>query len=223
MISDNREGQRYVMTRESSLRRIVLPGLVCILAGGLLAGCGHKEVVEKPQIAPGMAGTTSAWARYIDSGFMPVTGYGIVVGLGDNGGTEVPPRLKLMLTKYISAHGIGSHRQGMSGVTPMRFLRDPDTAIVRIVGKIPAGAPAGSKFDIKVEAIGNQTKSLDGGWLYAVDLHQQTAGVDVAVKTSHVLATAEGPVYINPFVDTTDPANDSRLRSGRIVGGGKVT
>ena len=44
-----------------------------------------------------------------------------------------------------------------------------------------------------------------------------------AVRESRVLAQAHGAVFVNPFVDDRNPAATSRLRAGRVIGGGVTT
>ncbi|MFW5839395.1 MAG: flagellar basal body P-ring protein FlgI, partial [Planctomycetota bacterium] len=202
--------------------------LILLAAGFVLSGCSWNSKPE-PQnveaavaIEPAYRGTVAEHARLVDSGYLPVTGYGIVVGLGQDGSSEVPPRLKTLLVKQLARNGLGWWRDDTETVTPMRVLRDPDTAIVRVSGKIPAGAPASTTFDVEVQAVGNQTRSLAGGILMPVELHREQPGVDVALRATKTMATAGGPVYINPFIDPEKPENLAKMRSGRIVGGGKV-
>lgn len=203
---------------------IVLGGIVAVL----LTGCEEKKtvatpVVELPPVPPLLEDTVAEHARLLDAGYMPVTGYGLVIGLGEKGSKEVPPRLRTLMTKYLSKYGLGWWRYGLQEITPMVVLRDPDTAIVQVTGKIPAGAPAGTVFDVEVQAIGSDVTSLDGGALIPMELQQDRPGVDVANRSLKTWAEALGPVYINPFIDTADPANQSKLLKGRVVGGGKVT
>ncbi len=193
-----------------------------------LSGCGWLEP-DRPQaveamveIEPVYRGTVAEHARLADLGYLPVSGYGVVVALGQNGSQEVPPRLESLLVKQLSRHGLGWWRHGTERVTPMRILRDPDTAIVRIKGKVPAGAPKETHFDVEIQAVGNQAKSLEGGILMTCELYRTQPGVDVAMRSTHLIATAKGPVYINPFIDPTDPKNVAKLRAGRVIGGGRV-
>ncbi len=194
----------------------------------LLTGCEEKKTVAEPQVElPALPaileGTVAQHARMLDAGYMPVAGYGLVVGLGDQGSREVPPRLRTRMTEYLGKQGLGWYRYKTEDLSPMMVLQDPDTAIVRVTGKIPAGAPKGTVFDVEIRALGSDVTSLDGGALMPVELNRERPGVDVATTHLQVWAEAMGPIYINPFIDAEDPTNQSKLLSGRIVGGGKVT
>jgi hypothetical protein len=84
--------------------------------------------------------------------------------------------------------------------------------------------PAASKnqrFDVRVTALpGTQTTSLEGGWLYGVDL-VEARQVGIGIKP---LATAEGPV----FTDSALPGSPESGRGGQdprtgyVLGGGSV-
>jgi hypothetical protein len=202
--------------------------MAAILATVLLVGCDSEQTnlesrVELPPLPPLLRGTVAEHARLLDAGEMPVTGYGLVIGLGDKGSTEVPPRLRTYMTKYLARMGFGWWRQHTQDVSPMVILRDPDTAIVEVRGRVPSGAPKGAVFDVEVQAISSDVVSLNGGVLMPMELHQHRPGVDVALHNTQTWGEALGPVYINPFIDPSDPKNQSKLLQGRVVGGGEVT
>ena len=122
-------------------------------------------------IQPGIAGTVSEFARLNGGDEVSVRGYGVVVGLGDNGSGEVPANLEKYLGQLMLKYQMVAPSQGATALTPSRMLRDKDTAVVIVQGKIPPAAPAGTQFDLHVEALpGSQATSLDGGTLMSCDL-----------------------------------------------------
>jgi len=149
-----------------------------------------------------LAGTVGEYGTLLSSQ-APVGGPGVVVGLGKNGSSEIPQNLKRKLIGYLNTLGIGRASRGTEAVTPIAFLQDTDTAIVRVAGIIPPGAPKGTRLDAFVYAVPRtQTKSLEGGLLLPTDLswEQGAAGRNQNLKT---LATVEGPIFVNPFIDPT--------------------
>ena len=155
---------------------------------------------------------------------MRVVGYGLVVGLGTGGSADCPRDVRSRLLHELHRRP-EFHRAGSptNPITPEMMIDDPDTAMVMVEGEIPAGAVAGSDFDVSVAALpGTQTTSLRGGWLYACDLSVYRMLTETAGVTGKRLARAQGPVLLNPFSDRPDAATRSSERNGRIVGGGIV-
>ena len=97
---------------------------------------------------PYVAGTVAEYATLVGGGELPVRGYGVVVGLGKNGSAEVPRHLQESISQYLLKKKLGSWHAGTEGITPTRFLRDLDTAVVLVEGAIPPGAPIGERFEI---------------------------------------------------------------------------
>jgi len=157
--------------------------------------------------------------------YMRVRGYGIVAGLGDRGSRECPERIRERLVQEMykraefSGAGIKPAR-----VSPEQIIDDLDTAVVVIEGEIPAAAQLGDRFDVNVSALsGTQTVSLEGGRLYTADLHIYREVGSGAVVEGKALATADGPVFINPFASGKKEEIRLRAREGVVIGGGKVT
>ncbi len=151
----------------------------------------------------------------------PVTlrGFGVVIGLGDNGGGDCPTTVREYLIDYFSREyapqGGGSEKPRLS---PQKLLDSPDTAVVTVTGIIPAGAPKGAPFDIQVEAIGPQVKSLEAGILLTCELKQfDRSGGGAGTLTGRPLARARGPVFTNPFA-----GEGGDTRRGFVLGGGKT-
>jgi hypothetical protein len=96
--------------------------------------------------------------------------------------------------------------------------------VVIIEGQIPAAAQPGDTFDVTVQALpGTQTVSLEGGRLYTADLHIYREVGSGSVIEGQTLATADGPVFINPFGETKNERIQLSAREGAVIGGGKVT
>jgi flagellar basal body P-ring protein FlgI len=193
----------------------------------VLAGCSKPEAVlpattvKKVNIPAGIAGTVSEYADMVGGEPLLVRGYGLVVGLGKNGSSEVPADVKAYLVRQMAKAGVGSAMAGTAGLTPEAMLADKDTAVVTVGGYLPPGAPAGTHFDLLVEALPNtQTASLDGGNLMTADLR---IGLMTGAVDAKPLASGKGSVFVNPFIDSTLPTEQGKLRSGRILNGGMVT
>lgn len=204
-----------------------------VVAGGLCLACPgcwleklstkSGDELEARTIPADIEGTVGEYASLVGGGSLLLDGHGLVVGLGKNGSSEVPPRLKKYLVEYMLKQKVGSALAGAGGVEPSQMIADEDTAVVRLVAVVPPGAPKGWTFDVRVAALSRTgTRSLSGGILYPFPLYIAT-GEDVAPSSgARAWAEVEGPVFLNPFLDANRPADAPRLREGRIIGGGKV-
>ena len=200
----------------------ILGGLGCsgpTTASGLL-GDLPKQQQELPA---NVDGTIAQYAELSGGGEMAVSGYGVVAGLGNSGSREVPSHLREYLTQYMLKQKVFSPMTGTGNVSPSRILEDLDTAVVVVTGIIPPGAPPGTIFDLQVTALPQtQTQSLDGGYLYPVELSLSIEGAAGVARASKPMAEGGGPVFINPFIDPSSPAEAAKLREGRIIAGGVV-
>jgi len=212
--------------------RILVVGL-CLCAA--LAGCKKndrpmslklKKSSRKPKITIPLhiKGTVAQYARFAGGGNLPIQAHGIVIGLGDKGSSEVPDRVRKSLTEYLLKQKLGSYRMGTRAVTPDLVLKDKDTSVVLVGGSLAPGAPVGTRFDVFVTALPQtQTQSLDGGILMPIDLSVAFGPIRrPRQKQATVLARAGGPVFVNPFLDPTAADDLAKLRTGRVIGGGKV-
>ena len=212
---------------------LLIPVIValCAAVGGCSEGLdemlGRSKAPDPENIyvpPPYQIGTVAEYARMEGGTLLPVKGYGLVVGLGKDGSEQVPPHLKKYFIKYLHLRGVGSEREGTVGVTPERVLRDLDTAVVEINGFIPPGAPKGQSFSVQVRAVSGDVRSLDGGTLWEADM-RLAVGItsrDPERGKSKILATAQGTVFVNPFLDDRKMADRVKQRQGRTIGGGKV-
>lgn len=151
-----------------------------------------------------------------------VSGYGLVVNLRGTGSADCPPALREWMLQKLAKEGFGSFRLGTADLTPEKVLADKNTAVVKVQGIIRPGAPKSTYFDLIVEALpSSQTTSLEGGLLYTAELHQ--GDVAAARPLSRVMASAYGPLFLNPFADPTkeEEKKQDDLRVGRVMGGGK--
>ncbi len=195
----------------------------------IAVGCGEQEMnpspeAELPSLPSYMEGTIAEQARLVHGGPTTVQGYGVVIGLGEDGSSEIPSHLANYLSQYLRMRDLGRWSRGTEELTPQRFLRDPDTAIVLIGGSIPPGAPKGARFDLQVTALPQtQTTSLEGGILMPAELRLAIGGMAPPGGPSRVVADGAGSVLVNPFVDDEDRRSQiAALRQGRIVGGGRT-
>lgn len=210
-----------------------------IALGGLGLACdmdmNMMQAKKKPEtkdvapalprkIPPHINNTVAQYAVLQGSADMPVQGWGIVIGLGKNGSSEIPQALKEYLIKQLSIQGFGSAREGLRALTPERLLNDKDTAVVEVTGAIPGGATIGSHFDVYVQSLPNdQTRSLEGGRLLLTDLHLPVGGPEMAGRNVTTIARAEGEVFVNPFLDPSKIEHQPQYREGRVLGGGVAT
>jgi len=213
--------------------RLIVAGALatCLLTGGCSDWKNWPRHSSDPpptasgaKLPPEVSGTVAQYAGLVGGGPLLVDGHGLVVGLGKNGSSEVPPRLRKYLDEYMRKHNVGSAIAGTNVIQPASIITDLDTAVVRMVGVIPPGAPKGWKFDVRVAALTHTgTRSLDGGVLYSFPLFLASGEGQPPTSGARKWARAEGSVFINPFLDPENPKDTVRLREGRIIGGGTVT
>ena len=207
---------------------VILLSLTLVVAW-TCCGCVTDEskdasVKLRRQLPPYLAGTVSEYAVLADRPYLPVQGYGLVIGLGTDGASEVPAHVRDYLVEQLSRADIGSPQHGTGGVSPQRILRDRDTAVVMLAGAIPFGAPQGTRFNLNAVAMSNtSTRSLDGGYLMPTELRFAWQGLATAGRGAKVFAEATGPVFVNPYIDPANSSEAIKLREGLILGGGRVT
>ncbi|MEM6459747.1 MAG: flagellar basal body P-ring protein FlgI [Planctomycetota bacterium] len=206
-------------------------GAVAVWGGLLvLAGCA-AEPGRAPNAAPGatytgpryLYNTVGSLARLSNNRPQVVSGYGLVVGLDGTGSGEVPQALRQWLINEMTKRGVGRQRnRELLDLGPEQVLASDQTAVVRVVGIIPPGAVAGSRFDLLVTAADTSTTSLVGGRLWTTELSAGGTNPDRLFLTP--LAEARGPVYLGP----TDAASrdafelDENRRTALVVAGGEV-
>ncbi len=216
---------------------------VVALSAATLAGCSGIErtdrsdrptranlaaAIEVPLI---LQGTISAEAMLDGNQPVVVHGYGLVVGLDGTGAPDIPPDVRGHMIAMAARHGIGRPSSGWGSLSPERLLDSPDTAVVVVEGLIPPAATENTKFDVRVFAYPTSgTTSLEGGRLYTTELvpaNRPDLGRRVlpptGSRTPAALATAGGPLFINPFASPNSfGSDDIDRRTGLILNGGSV-
>ncbi len=209
-------------------RRFFLLASVGLCICAAILGCNSANALNAKnqdgaiRISPQVEGTVAQYADLV-TGDIAVQGYGLVVGLGNNGSSAVPSHLQKYMKEYLAKQNLGSWTAGTEMVTPSRILRDLDTATILSGGAYPHGAPVGSQFDVNVSALPQtQTRSLDGGILMPTDLRLAVGGKASVEGPTMRLAEVSGPIFVNPFLDSSNPTEQAKSRIGRIIGGGRV-
>ena len=153
----------------------------------LFGGCQKTNAVVPTSTAASVEGKTIGdLAEIIAYGQVQIRGVGLVTGLAGTGSGECPAPLKSYLISYIK-----TQLPKDSTVNPENLIESKDTAVVNILGLLPAGAYNGEKFDVVISALSSsQTTSLEGGTLLAAEL-KQTGNLG----QSRAMATAEGPIF----------------------------
>ncbi|MFZ1988177.1 MAG: flagellar basal body P-ring protein FlgI, partial [Alphaproteobacteria bacterium] len=213
-------------------RRICKSILGGVLAlSGLWGGCTPLAGSGRPTPTTNAAGqasppyitdTVAEYVMLLGGSELLVRGYGLVAGLGNNGSREVPTYVRDYFTQLLLKNQALNNPDGSTRISPRAILEDLDTAVVDRWGVIPAGAPAGTRFDVFVAAPAEtQTRSLDGGVMFLPAEMYLAVSAELAGRRSRVFAEADGVIFVNPFLDPTKREDLSKLREGRIIGGGK--
>ena len=188
----------------------------------------QAPIVTVPQSKMAAGNTVGAVSEISGYAAVRVNGFGLVYGLTDTGSSEAPPTQKAYLIQHIRRYKDRLPKP-YNKMTAEQIIESRSTAIVAVSGVVPPGAPKGEAFDVEVTILPQtQTTSLQGGTLMFTELRLITAqeGGTLAGRTT---ASAEGPVFINPFPLTAriaDPnaasvRNDkSDPRRGKVLGGG---
>lgn len=174
---------------------------------------------KAPPSDPVLLGTIGQYTWLSGAETLRLRGFGLVVGLGDQGSADCPTSVRQYLIDYFARQAAAEDESSRPRISPPRLIDSLDTAAVELIADIPPGAPAGTPLDIKVSALDAQTHSLEGGVLLASELKifKQSPGGVIAGRP---LARASGPVFTNPFTAAGDAAADAR--HGFVLGGGRT-
>lgn len=192
--------------------RALTAGLVLLVAS-MSTGCRPGQAGRVPDASPGatyrgpsyLNGTIGSLTQTRHNRPQIVTGYGLVVDLAGTGSSEVPQALRQWIINDMTKRGVGLARyEDIFPLSPEQMLASDRTAVVRVVGFIPPGAVAGTRFDVLVEAADGRTTSLAGGRLWSCDLAPGGNQPGVFVDP---IAQADGPIFVSP----TDPAAQTRF------------
>src|SRR5437762_9445 len=190
----------------------VIPALclaLCLAAS--LPGCLKKDppkpivrhvTLPPKDVPPFLKNTIYERCDLADTDPLPLSGYGLVVGLqgtGDN--SQLPNTVRTYIIKQMVKWGVGSKLQAppWSEMRAEEMLRDPRVAIVRIDGYLPPGARKGDRFDVQVSALeGSNTMSLARGSLWQMELKKNGANTLAPAYEMETPAVATGPIFVNP-------------------------
>ena len=197
-------------------------GPLATLLGAALLCCGAcndggrrlpKEKRPEPAPRPAsaaeriLADTIGAQVQ-IGSGVpIRLRGFGLIVGLGEDGGSDCPTTIREYLVDYLSREfAPGSSGDRRPKISPERMIDSLDTSVVAVHGLVPAGAPHGTRFDLQIEAVDTQTRSLAGGVLLPCELKQfDVSAAGKGLVAGRPLAKARGLVFTNPFATGERP------------------
>jgi len=213
---------------------VMMLAIACTLG---TTGCGPfiwEKVSDKPVdlgVAPhagqwsnsaAVRDTIGALAFYDGTAGIRVRGYGLVIGLGENGSRECPKRVREQLVEMLYKQRFSVPAEiGEKQATPEQLIDSRHTAVVMVQGTVSIANSMGRPFDVTVTALpGTQTKSLMGGLLATTDLQifRRSAGKTISGK---VLARANGPLFLNPFAGGDAATKISPLQA-TVLGGGKA-
>lgn len=207
-------------------------GVALLLCSGCVdGGWRHsRELPPEPTPQPAvpretvLADTIGAHTLIGAGGPLRLRGFGLVVGLGENGGSDCPSTIREYLVDYLIREftplGSGDRKPKFS---PQRLIDSLDTAVVVVHGLVPAGARRGTHFDLQVEAVGTQTRSLEGGVLLPCELKRfDVAAVGRGLVSGRTLASARGLVFTNPFKRANQSTTRQTPRRGYVLGGGRT-
>lgn len=195
-----------------------------------LGGCSEKAAPEpKPSardaINPIVEGTVGDITLLGDGGPSPVRGYGLVIGLGQQGSSDCPTALREYLVEYLNKEFLEPEPGRPKPIHSAGQMIDSlDTAVVQLDALVPPGARKGTRFDVQVSVVaGTNARSLEGGLLMLSELRSfdPTAG-ERGLTAGRVVAKANGPVFTNPFAED-DESGPADVRRGVVLGGAIAT
>ncbi|MFN0136273.1 MAG: flagellar basal body P-ring protein FlgI [Phycisphaerae bacterium] len=205
----------------------VWPAFTCVLLALLCVGCNNRKLPaeQRPsdadQVDPLLRDTIGESCVLADAEPLRLRGFGVVVGLGESGGSDVPESIREYLIDFLTKEMTSKSESARPAISPDRLLSSPDAAVVEIQGIVPAGAPQGSAFDIQVEAVGTQARSIEGGMLLPCELKIfESAASGQGLIGGKALARARGPVFTNPFAPESEDVTPNP-RKGFVLGGGR--
>ena len=225
---------RHTWQRSAWQRAITLAPLVLVLSSCSDSGDAWdwgkpKPPPPKPELLaprdPIRSETIGAVTALADAQPLMLKGFGLVVGLDGHGSSGAAESIRTYLVERLqrlAATADWQHRIGNISINAL--IASPDTAVVEVTALVPAGAPRGTRFDVRVmAAVGTQTTSLAGGLLLPTELKIFAPSGDLrGLLTSKTLGYASGPVFTDPYAQTSSTGPSARLREGLILGGGSV-
>lgn len=212
----------------------MLPALAACLA---LSSCASDKPKPQARVVPPpvvrdvpepLRGTIGTQAILLGVDPVLVSGFGLVVGLNGTGGGPYREDIQATMEQELARMRVSTGSTlfagtPFDGLTPREVLRRKDVAIVIVQAAVAPGSPVGSEFDAFVYALPNSgVTSLEGGTLWTTELRLGAPSV-FGSQQAKILATARGPLFINPFAEPGMESAGITRTAGRILGGGKVT
>ncbi len=206
----------------------------------LCAGCGDMDfdwfgkrdkvpAEERPKPErrsdPLFVDSVGLYTLYSGAEPLRIRGFGLVVGLGQNGSNDCPTTVREHLLEFMRKNytpvGPGAHKRDFSA---QRLFDSADSAAVQVQGVIPAGAPRGTIIDLQVESIpGTSTESIEGGLLLPCELRiYDVSASGEGLIEGRTVARAGGPIFTNPFTGSSERGGQRDQRRGFVLGGGRT-
>jgi flagellar basal body P-ring protein FlgI len=190
--------------------------VACSTAAVGLSGCSWWNGLTMRSQSPEERPPENTHARLI-SDFASATGMqlarveavGLVTGLHATGSDPTPSPERAALIEEMQKRDVAK---------PNSLLASGNVSLVLLQGILRPGIQKGDRFDIDIRVPSqSETTSLRGGYLLQTWL-TETAVLGNQVRKGEELATAKGPVMVDP---KADPKTDRiSLCRGRILGGG---
>jgi flagellar basal body P-ring protein FlgI len=190
--------------------------VACGTAAAGLSGCSWWNGLTMRSQSPEERPAENTHARLVGdfasaTGMQPahVEAVGLVTGLHATGSDPTPSVERDALLEEMKKRDVGN---------PNGLLASGNVSLVMIQGILRPGVQKGDHFDIDVRVPSqSETSSLRGGYLLQTWL-TETASLGNQVRKGEQLASAKGPVMVDP---KADPKTDRvAMCRGRILGGG---
>ena len=193
----------------------------------VIYGCGTQAPPpsEHPDVPPTFRGTVGSYCELFPDNPVRVQAYSLVLGLSGTGSSECPPTIKSYLVKQLrSLRDRGYLPNIYRQLTAEQIIASSSTAVVEVIGTVPARAPKGERLNVEVTVLeGTQTTSLQGGWLMPTDLRQVVGRYTGRPLARQPTARAAGPIFINPLPLSLVTGQKADPRRGIVLGGGQST
>ncbi len=178
---------------------------------------GPEESAAGPVVWTAQTGTVGTVASVQGDRGIQLRGYGLLIGLEGPGSSKMSKSMSEYLQKEISR----LQRAELGPATdasPLQLIQDPHSVPVIVRGEIPPAAVKGTRFDVMVQVLDRDVRSLAGGVLLPCSL-RLVVNPDAPLE-GRVLARAAGRVFTNPFARGEGNPGDTAPGQGRILGGG---
>ncbi|MGE0479743.1 MAG: flagellar basal body P-ring protein FlgI [Phycisphaerae bacterium] len=182
-----------------------------------------ESTPSSPPVDAAIADTLAAVSSLTDARPLRLRGFGLVVGLGDQGSTDCPSAIREYLIEFLNKNLDPQARRESDerAFSASQLVDAPDSAVVEVSGELPPGAPRGAIFDLRIDAVaGTNSRSLEGGLLLPCELRVYRAdATGSAMLSGRVMARGGGPVFVNPFASASDATSVADPRRGWVLGG----